>query len=170
MVILVRNFMRQSVTIILRVWPLWAGLLFMIMQMVAHAAPVRISDDRIARLTKLDASPANLGQKQKLLLYFWATWCPSCRDKLTGKLASLAEREDLDVWTVNLDQSRDRAQSFVERERIKVQVVRDETKTLQELFQVSALPHWVLLEKAEGTWNLVDSGTGATFQRVDEKL
>ncbi len=48
-----------------------------------------------------------------LLLHFWATWCPPCRDELPGLLA-LAEREKTTVLLVGLDEDWEVVRRFLD--------------------------------------------------------
>ena len=57
-------------------------------------------------LRRRDGSLLRLSETQgrPLLLHFWATWCPPCRDELPALLAYAADAE-LSVLAVSLDQN-----------------------------------------------------------------
>ena len=40
---------------------------------------------------------------QKAIIYFWAAWCPDCKQKLTKDLKEWHEKKDIQVFTINKD-------------------------------------------------------------------
>ena len=70
-----------------------------------HAATLSSAD--MAKLTKLDGT-AFKTDKDKVLLYFWATWCPDCKEKLAKEFPKLQLPPQVELVTVNTDKDIDR--------------------------------------------------------------
>lgn len=70
-----------------------------------------------AALATLDGKPANLSQhigKGPVVMYFWATWCPVCRE-LTPSLDALASKYAGKVAFVNIAVSVNQSPALVQR-------------------------------------------------------
>ncbi|MEZ4750899.1 MAG: TlpA disulfide reductase family protein [Bdellovibrionota bacterium] len=102
----------------------------------------------------------------RVLVVFWATWCDSCREKLTGFLPHLDARPGLSVITVSTDTEAERARSFVDRNSIRLPVYRDPDGTLTASLKVQSVPHWAVYRGAL----LVDSAEGFDQVRVERAL
>lgn len=141
------------------------ALLFSLQAIPALATPTAATE-ALAGLTRLDGQAAGYQpQKRATLVVFWATWCEDCRAKLKHELPELAKREDLDLITVNSDQSRERAQEYVQREKVSLPVFRDESKALRRSLQIFSVPHWALYRRTPEGLQLVTSA--AAFQTPD---
>ena len=125
----------------------------------------------IEKLKDLDGKIAKLShQKDTELVVFWATWCPECKEKLGDKLPKLDQSKEVSVVTINMDRSADRAKAYVEKEKIKLPVFRDEDKVLRSKLQVYAVPHWAVYKKSGENWKLIDSAPAFEWERVEKAL
>src|SRR5262245_40432412 len=102
-----------------------------------------------ALLVARDATSRRLSdlRGQPVLLHFWATWCPPCREELPGLLAlgrELSGEGKLQLVALSLDQNWETIQSFFPGE-IPAEVVRDEAGTAAKALGVSTLPDTYLL-------------------------
>ena len=88
------------------------------------------ADDSEHRLSALRGRP--------LVLHFWATWCPPCREELPGLLA-FGEREDAEVLAVSLDPEWGAVMEFFEREPPRSVVLAD-ADAVRGAFEVAVLP------------------------------
>ena len=130
----------------------------------AHAMPT-------VGLTDLDGHPASLTHGKKLeLVVFWATWCPECRDKLVNDLPKVNERSDVAVVTVNMDKESDRARAFVQKENIRLPVLRDEGKSLTQSLKIVAVPHWAVYRRDQKGEILVDSQDAFEWEKIKTAL
>jgi thiol-disulfide isomerase/thioredoxin len=97
-----------------------------------------------------------------VLVEFWATWCPPCREQL-GRLAALErQRDDLVVVAVNLDTRRDKVERYAARNTLPQRVLLDPSGRIAERAGVAAMP-WALLLDAGGrvVWSQPAAQTSA---------
>lgn len=73
-----------------------------------------------------------------VLLHFWATWCPPCREELPSILA-LAEDGDFDVLAVTVDEDWATVRSFLGGD-VPAPVVRAPGEVVERDFGVRTLP------------------------------
>lgn len=115
------------------------------------------SEADLRGLQTISGNADPLQGKKQVLLYFWATWCTSCRQKLAhGDLDALGKAPSTAVLAVNTDKELGRVKSLLEKTPLLVPVVRDEKRVFLDAFQVSVLPAWAVLER---------SGDGKTWRR-----
>lgn len=118
----------------------------------------------------------NAGSFEKLegnvLVYFWASWCPDCREKLAGALGQLqAEFPKAKIVTVNSDRDEAKGIAFIEAEKISLPVYRDSDKTLSKALKLFAVPSWaVLKQEKKGLWKVLMSATGSDLQAIKQQL
>jgi thiol-disulfide isomerase/thioredoxin len=111
----------------------------------------RISDGGApeALLVTRDGSTRRLSdlRGKPVLLHFWATWCPPCREELPGLLSlarELSRDGRLQLVALSLDQNWEAVQSFFPGD-IPAEVMRDEAGTAVRDLGVSTLPDTYLL-------------------------
>lgn len=91
-------------------------------------------------LRRRDGSTLRLSEMQgrPLLLHFWATWCPPCRDELPALLAYAAEG-DMPVVAVSLDRDWDAVRRFLGSNPPPAIVLAD-GRDVEQAFDVQSLP------------------------------
>ncbi len=78
-----------------------------------------------------------------VVLHFWATWCPPCRDELPSLLA-WAEQTSMDVYAVTLDPEWGPVRTFMGG-TLPPCVVRADSEAVTRAFGTQSLPEtWVL--------------------------
>ncbi|MFD1177900.1 TlpA family protein disulfide reductase [Paenibacillus puldeungensis] len=98
-------------------------------------------------LTNLKGEPVKLSdyKGKKVLINFWATWCPPCQAEMPHmqKIYANYESKDVVVLGVNLsftEKGSDSVQAFVDEQGISFPIVLDKEGNVAELYQVSAYP------------------------------
>lgn len=122
----------------------------------AHAPAFRVTTVEGRRLDS-----AALLAKGPVLLDFWATWCKPCIVSLPG-LERLHEKyaaRGLQTLAISIDGPRNfaRVRPFAGKLGLRMPVVLDEDGSLQQRFQVAAVPTRVLIA-SDGTVVRVQTG------------
>ncbi|HEY8280616.1 MAG TPA: TlpA disulfide reductase family protein [Bdellovibrionota bacterium] len=142
--------------------------LFLVMALLLTARSafaLSIPAESLQKLVKMDGSSFAL-EKRKAVLYFWASWCPSCRQKL-GKGFPEIDRTKAAFLAVNTDADLSRAKHLLEREKYSVDIVRESGKDIATQLKVVSMPTWVVLSKEEGgSWKVVDQDTGENMGKL----
>lgn len=84
-----------------------------------------------------------------VLLDFWGSWCPPCRESVPA-LKSLAEKMDPEkvmIISVNEGDETEKWQDFVARNRMSWPQVYDTTGEMAETFNVHTYPHYFVIDK-----------------------
>lgn len=117
-------------------------------------------------LERADGSRFSVGalKGRRVLLHFWATSCPPCREELPLLLARARGVEGLEVVLVTTDEAWGAVRQFFGGE-IPPEVVRDPSGVLVRAFDVSALPDSYLLD---GAGLAVERVSGARDWRSEE--
>lgn len=82
-------------------------------------------------------------QGEKVLLNFWATWCPPCRAEMPDMQKLHEEEHDFVILAVNLtetEQSFEDVEDFLEEFGITFQILIDETTEVSSEYNAFALP------------------------------
>lgn len=110
--------------------------------------------------------------KNKRLVVFWATWCSECKGKLKTILPELDQNPKVSVVTVNMDEERERAQDFVEKNKVQVPVIRDPSGALRTALNINAVPFWAVYERANSkdAWKLQKAGSAFKLEEVKQAL
>jgi cytochrome c biogenesis protein CcmG/thiol:disulfide interchange protein DsbE len=101
-------------------------------------------------LATLDGAPLPVGDelgKQVVVLNFWATWCPPCREELPefSKLATQFPGKPVSFYSVCIDEEKDLIASVVNETTPKPPAAYDEGGAAATAYQVSFLPTTVLV-------------------------
>jgi thiol-disulfide isomerase/thioredoxin len=116
-------------------------------------------------------SPKELKGKV-VLLDFWATWCPPCREQVPHmvKLNEEYEPKGLQIIGVSLDRSIGDMKPFVAQNKMSWQHAFDGKRTLSKQFGVSGIPH-VALFSPDGVlrWTGHPANLDKHLQEVFEK-
>lgn len=94
-----------------------------------------------------------------VMINFWATWCGPCRQEmpLLDDLYSRYERVGFVLLGVNIDDEPRRAMQMIDELGVEFPVVFDSTKEVSELYDVSAMPVTVIVDR-EGNVRHVHHG------------
>ena len=102
------------------------------------AVDLERSDGSILRSVELRGRP--------VLLHFWATWCPPCRDELPELLQLAREESGIQVVAVTLDEDWPAVRQFFGG-AVPTAVVRDAGAVLTESYEIGTLPDTYLIDR-----------------------
>jgi len=120
--------------------------LIILLPLVAHADPA----PRFSAITVNGDSLALADFRGRVVLVeFWASWCPPCREQLPSAAALEREFADLIVLAVSVDTRRDRVERFMERVSLPQRVLLDPQGRIAAQFELEAMP-WAVLIGIEG--------------------
>ena len=102
---------------------------------------------------------------EKILLHFWADWCTECRAEFP-KLQNyhlLQKDEDLKIICINVGQTNEHIQSFVDNYQLTFPMLMDKDMIVSKIYNIKGLPTSVLIN-SDFTINKTHIGW------LDEKL
>lgn len=120
-------------------------------------------------LPSLDGETVNLADylgKKVVLLDFWASWCPPCRQTMPiiNAVAAQYAGKDAAVFAVNVGETQATVQAFIDDLGLNaVTVLRDEDGSVGEQYGTRSIPRMILIGK-QGTVRQVHSGYSSGLQ------
>jgi thiol-disulfide isomerase/thioredoxin len=117
----------------------------------------------------LDGKPFDLGQyigKTPVLIEFWATWCPNCKQlepAMTEAARKYAGKVKFVAVAVSVNQSPERAKLYAEKHAMPLEVYFDKKGNAADAYDAAATSYIVVVDK---TGTVVYTGLGPT-QNID---
>lgn len=101
-------------------------------------------------LTTLDGEEAQLSdyRGEKVLVNFWATWCPPCRAEMPD-LQKVHEEKDVVILGINLTETKTETEDvdpFIEEFGITFPILLDEDSEVSTQYQISPIPTNFLID------------------------
>lgn len=92
---------------------------------------------------------------QKMIMFFWATWCPHCRETLAEFETQREEFEQkgIKLVLVNVGEKRRLVKKFLEKNKIHLDTFLDEKSILVKTYDLTGVPAFFLVN-AQGIVNL----------------
>lgn len=103
-------------------------------------------------LMNLKDKPVSLNSfrgNKAVLLVFWATWCPFCREEIPElkKIYSKYNPKGLEILAVSLRESKEKLSSFAKKEGINYPVLIDPDGKVGNAYGVVGIPTNVIIDK-----------------------
>lgn len=137
----------------------------------AGAIPTPVNP--LYNLTDLQGGPfktallePSAGRDQKVLVYFWATWCSTCEVKLMKTLPEWKAAKGIQVLTVNTDKDNDKVRHYLSKREITLPVAKDESREFLKSLRILSMPSWAVYKVSAAQWSLIDSAGGFDEDRV----
>lgn len=124
--------------------------------LVPNASRASVVDKNLVRgLTPLESSQAKeISSEKETLIYFWATWCPDCKDKLTSVFRDSQLYQRFNVILLATDKDPQKVRHFVEKNKIEPFVFLDPDRRLQKELKVFSVPSLVRLSQLSAESNV----------------
>ena len=103
-------------------------------------------------LVTLDGKRVKLSdyRGQRVLLNFWATWCPPCREEMPD-MQKFHENEDVIILAVNLTEtevSQENVTKFVEKYGLTFEILMDEHVEVAKLYKIQPIPTTYMIDSS----------------------
>jgi peroxiredoxin len=84
-----------------------------------------------------------------VVLDFWATWCGPCRQGLphVDKVSQEFKDQGLLAYAVNLEESKEQVQKFMEEQKLKLTALLDSDGAVSKQYMVNGIPQTVVIGK-----------------------
>lgn len=125
-------------------------------------------------LKKLDGTLVKLSDLKGriVVLDFWATWCGPCVASLP-KITELGQEykgAEVDVITVNIEQTSAEVRALLDRLKISPVVVLDSDGTVARAYQAQAIPQTVIIDRDGNVKQVIVGGGGGTEAKIRDSL
>ncbi len=112
-------------------------------------------------LTSLKGDSVNLEKIRKgknVILFFWTTWCPHCREAISGVKTRKKEFEQNNVYMILIDggESRRAVKAYAERKGLDFDILLDYNNLVSDKYNILGIPTFVFINK-EGIIKAVEN-------------
>lgn len=83
---------------------------------------------------------------RRVLINFWATWCPPCRAEMPELLQAAQDYPDLVLLAINVSEAPEAVSSFAEQFHMHTAVVLDPQGAISDRYNVRGLPTSIFLD------------------------
>ncbi len=86
---------------------------------------------------------------KKSIVFFWATWCPVCREEIKDlkKAYQDIEHKDVKIILVDLGESENKVKNFLQKNKLNFSVLLDKKDDLSETYSLIGIPTLVFLDE-----------------------
>ncbi len=107
-------------------------------------------DFTLKTLTGKEINLAKFRDGNPAIIFFWATWCPHCREQLVelNKQTAEIEKKGIKLILVDLDEDIRPVRSYVERHNVKIEVALDPDSAVADQYGIVGVPTFYFIDKA----------------------
>jgi peroxiredoxin len=108
---------------------------------LATSIKVKATDFKLKDLNGKEVSLSDFKGK-KVLLNFWATWCPPCKAEMPDieKLYQETKNSDLVILAVNLGEDKQTVKSFMDKNKYNFNILLDSEKSAAIKYNIASIP------------------------------
>ncbi len=87
--------------------------------------------------------------KHPVLLFFWTTWCPYCRQEIKhlNQMNAELKKESVNAFAVNIGESSYKVNRFFKDYALKISVLLDTDSSFSEKQDISGVPTYIMFNK-----------------------
>jgi len=143
----------------------------------AHSAAAEAEEHALLKkeapaiaLSTLDGGKFNLADlkgKNVVVLDFWATWCPPCRQALPilAEVTKAYESKGVKFYAVDLREEPGKIEAFLRSQGLSINVALDKDGKVAEAYKVEGIPQSVIIGK-DGIVKVVHVGFGGDLKNT----
>lgn len=107
--------------------------------------------------------------QRPVLLVFWATWCPYCKEEMPNLMALKEKYGDrLQILAIDIQESRQKVASYASGQNFNFPVLLDEEGEVAEQYGVAGVPTLVLIDK-DGKGVVAENALNSRLLQAVEK-
>lgn len=97
-----------------------------------------------------EASLSSYKNKKTILLVFWTTWCPYCRDALRSLQADSKSIDSMgvEILAINVAEPKNRVAKFADSSKLSFRVLLDQDSSVADRYDLLGVPTYVLINKS----------------------
>lgn len=140
-----------------------AQMFFMENDLVGKTAP----EFTLEKVAGGNQSLTDFRQGKNMIIFFWATWCPHCREELTVMNKRIEEltKKGIKIAAVDLGEKLEIVKSFVQKNAVKMEVFIDEESSLEEPYGIIGVPTLFFINQ-EGVVKAVKHSLPADVEKL----
>lgn len=106
-------------------------------------------DFTLSTLTKTDVKMSELRNSRPAMLFFWATWCPSCRETLDALNARApeVEKQGLKIILVDVGEAKPDVERYIKDHNVTLDVFLDVDSSVASEYSIAGVPTFFLVDK-----------------------
>lgn len=106
-------------------------------------------DFTLKTLTGESMSLSQFRSNEPTIIFFWATWCPHCREELKtlGKNAAAIQKTGIKILLVDIEESARQVKAFIDKYSVPFTVFLDEKSEVAEQYSLIGVPTLFLIDK-----------------------
>ncbi|MCX5711052.1 MAG: TlpA disulfide reductase family protein [Candidatus Omnitrophica bacterium] len=106
-------------------------------------------DFRLSGLDQKTYSLSDYKGKSNVLLFFWTTWCPFCRNEIKKLSARSVElvKDGIVVLAINVGEPKEKVERYTSANGVRFPVLFDEDTTVSDTYGIMGVPTFFLVGK-----------------------
>jgi len=88
--------------------------------------------------------------KKAVMLFFWTTWCPYCREELNvlNQEYSSLVKDSIEVLTINVEEPRYKVEKYIRRSNLGLEVLLDSDSLVARDYGLMGVPAYFVINKS----------------------
>lgn len=105
----------------------------------------------IFQLKSLDGKAVSLTDylgKKTVVLIFWTTWCPYCREQLKQLNERLPEltKKGIEILAIDVGETKNKVENFAKSHSLSLQILLDEDNTVSDAYGLMGVPTYFAID------------------------
>lgn len=114
-----------------------------------EAAQLRLAPDfKLQDLNRKTFTLSDYKDKQPVILVFWTTWCPYCRQQLKQLNERLPEltKKGIQILAINVGEPKDKVEDFVKNRSLSLKILLDESGDVAGTYEIMGVPSYFVID------------------------